>query len=330
MSAADIIPVTSQDASTAQSNYQTAQGAANTSSEADLTLPQLLQQSLSTQAFPTNDPMVKQQGTDLANYQQVLQNGATDPSNRTVTLPNGASVPLGGDAQLTAMSDQEKNAAAPVNMDNLLLALRGEGFSTVLKNIAASHAQESQKLVDNANTAYQTWQTTLNALSQKAQLAQSADQFSQQMDLENKKFQEGVTEFQKGPGQLGIKASGQLPADAQKYSSFNDLLNSYMTNPTYTAAQGSDANAAQSVLAAFMKAHPNYKLTPTEIANFTNYGGKTTEAGAKVGAQFGLLTDNLNPFNGNHPAAVTRGKQPGAIENLFGLLQHAAQGKWSL
>ncbi|MGH2644931.1 MAG: hypothetical protein ACRDE2_13340, partial [Chitinophagaceae bacterium] len=135
-----------------------------------------------------------------------------------------------------------------------------------------------------ANTAFQSWQTTLNALSQKANLALGYDQ----LGVSLKQLKQENDQFNASPAQRGIKSAAQMKIDTKKYSSFGDVMGAYMSDPTFIAALGGPAAASESIYNSFKQNHPGYNFTPQEIAQLGIYGGKTIQAGAGVGAQVNM------------------------------------------
>jgi hypothetical protein len=287
MNPSNIIPTTSADASTAASNYQTAQGAANTSGQQDITLPQMLQSALTT-SETGNNPTITQYGKDLSNYQAVTANSGADSSNETAPSmitsgPGGQTspVPLPGDVQRMMVSNAQKNAASPLNADVMSLAMQNTGVLNTIKAIAASHAADTQKLADTANTAYNTWQTTLNSLNAKAQLAMSASNLAEQ-----------TREYNNSPVQLGMQTSKIASADARTYSSFQDLFAKYKNDPTLSAVGVSP----QTLYAEWKAAHPNSSVDPALLQQIGISSGNPLQgAAAALGMNTGNLTTKIAP-----------------------------------
>ena len=288
MNPVSMIPTTGQDVTSAGAAYNTAQSAANTSGEQDLTLPQMLTNSLTATTYNSNNPNITNQATDTANYQQALNNAGMDPAFRSApssitTGPGGQSgnVPLGPNAQATMMDNSVKNAAIPLNADNLILAMQNNGLLNVIKNIASTHAADTQKLVDSANLAYNNWQTQVQQLDQKAQLAETAAQLAEQ-----------TREFNQNPAQIGIKLFPQVQAAAKSYSSFQDLVKAFGSNPALTAI-----NVTPQILySLWHSAHPNSAVDSQYLQSIgVNSGNILQGASAALNMNTENLTAKINP-----------------------------------
>ncbi len=278
----------------AQGAYNTAQTAANTSGQQDITLPQMLQQALTT-SETNNNPVITQQGKDLANYQAVTGNAGTDQSNETAPSmitsgPGGttAAQPLPGDVQRMMVSNKQQMAAAPLNADNLILAMQNLGVLNTIHAIAASHASDTQKLTDQASLAQKNYEDILNKLSTKANLALGYNQ----LGMSFAQLQEQQREFNKSATQQALNLPTQIQTEAKTNTNFDAFASKWLNNPAYTAGGGN----AQTLYDLWQQQHPSSQ--PSDEA-LVKYGLKTGKPLQTTIAGFHNLMGNLiNPNGG--------------------------------
>jgi hypothetical protein len=251
--------------------YNTAQNTANTSQEADQTLPAMLMASFVGHVANNNNPLFADQNNEANNAVSTLQNAGTDTNNQQVTLPNGVTVPLGGGAQLNAQQDQEKTAASPLNATNLMLAFENQGILNKTSMLAALHAQDTQKLLDQASLAQKNYEDVLNSLSLSANAAVNYDNaHTAAANAETSRMQ-----LVNSPDYMKQQTTQALNDAAKSGESLDQLLKTYGSNPNISK---------QDIVNAWSAAHPGEE-TPLSSAQRQQYGVSGNQPGLEVGAQ---------------------------------------------
>lgn len=246
----------------AQNAVTSAQTQAGASQAGDQALPAMLSAALAPKLMDAQDPNNIQAKGNLSKYLGDLGN----PMGIVNSATSGNNAVLSPSQMSQIISGRLGNEAGQVSMDNLVAGARYGGLANVIGMTAATHAANTQALMQQAQIAQTTYQNLLTKVQQESQAAIALNEAKNAMYGTNMGAYSAITGAKIGANAtLGAALIGQNTA--------------FQTNPAYLATQeqqkatsdarsmnkqefistyGSDPNISPDIASrAWNDAHPN-------------------------------------------------------------------------
>jgi hypothetical protein len=209
----------------ARDSYQQSAGQANEAQAYGSTLPDMLKEAL-TKKFSTNNPLVADREGKLTNYMNSVTQA---PLNVTSNTAGGNANVVYNPLQQANLIQQYRSAPlSALTTSNYLLGLNQGGIQNVIDATGRAYGAGTQRLLGEADIKHNIYNDLFNEAQQKAQ-----------QDMEERKFQEQIRQFDTQENRLSSNASSSTP----DYSFLTDLLggggsNASSSKPMYSPATG--------------------------------------------------------------------------------------------
>lgn len=194
----------------AQGNFQAASGQANASAQQDVSLPQMLKETLNAK-FNDNNPLVAERNNAATAYLSSV------PSSYNDVLPENNNGVILNPTQQAMMIQSKQNAyLSPLMSANSRLATQRGGLADVIQGVVQAHKSSTDALAQKAQLAHQSYKDILDELSTKAEEAFKLKSLTETM--RHNRVSEGISSSKSGGGSLTdlLKIYSQLKPSAQQ------------------------------------------------------------------------------------------------------------------